>query len=93
MNTSPPIEDRFGKFSVCGIAFSPDGQRLLITDTGNRVIVGLRRTGDVIGNFGFFGHRRGSFSRTGSQRQQARAQTGRGQCEAHYVQASGVHAS
>jgi tRNA A-37 threonylcarbamoyl transferase component Bud32 len=40
-----PVADRFGKFSVCGIAFSPDGQHLLITDTGNRAVVGLRRTG------------------------------------------------
>lgn len=39
-----PVADRFGKFSPCGIAFNADGTKLLITDAGNRVIVGLRRT-------------------------------------------------
>jgi hypothetical protein len=38
-----PVADRFGKFSPCGIAFHSDGSRMLITDAGNRVIVGLRR--------------------------------------------------
>jgi hypothetical protein len=38
-----PVADRFGKFSPCGIAFSADGQRLVLTDQGNRVIVGLRK--------------------------------------------------
>ena len=46
-----PVADRFGKFSPCGIAFSEDGTHLLITDRGNRVIVGLRRKSGKALNF------------------------------------------
>lgn len=39
------IAERFGRLSLCGIAFSSDGKQLAITDIGNRVIVVLRRRG------------------------------------------------
>ncbi len=35
--------DRFNKLSDAGIAFSTDGKRMIITDSGNRAIVVLRR--------------------------------------------------
>lgn len=37
------IAERFGKFSLGGIAFSSDGQRMVLTDNGNRAIVILKR--------------------------------------------------
>lgn len=39
------IADRFGRLGPCGIAFSADGKRLVLTDRGHRVIVVLRRKG------------------------------------------------
>lgn len=40
--------DRFGKLGTGGLAFSPDGQQLIITDVGNRAIVVLRRVSPQI---------------------------------------------
>jgi hypothetical protein len=37
------VATHFGKLSACGIGFSADGRRLVLTDRGNRVIVVLRR--------------------------------------------------
>lgn len=39
------IADRFGRLGACGIAFSADGKRLVLTDRGHRVIVVLKRKG------------------------------------------------
>lgn len=38
------VAQNFGRIAVNGIAFAPDGRRLVLTDTGNRVIVVLKRT-------------------------------------------------
>jgi hypothetical protein len=37
------VATHFGKLSACGIGFSADGKRLVITDRGNRVIVVLKK--------------------------------------------------
>jgi serine/threonine protein kinase len=41
--TVEPFVTRLGKPSKNGLAFSPDGQRMIITDTGNHAIVVLKR--------------------------------------------------
>ena len=37
------IAERFGKLSACGLAITSDGQRLVVTDKGNRVMLVLKR--------------------------------------------------
>jgi serine/threonine protein kinase len=37
------IADRFGKMGICGIGISADGQRLIVTDKGNGVILVLKK--------------------------------------------------
>ena len=38
------VARNFGRIGPNGLAFAPDGRRLVLTDTGNRVIVVLKRT-------------------------------------------------
>jgi hypothetical protein len=37
------VAERFGKLGACSLGMSPDGQRLVITDEGNGVVVVLKR--------------------------------------------------
>ena len=37
------VAERFGRLSTCGVALSMDGKRMILTDTGNRVIIVLQR--------------------------------------------------
>jgi serine/threonine protein kinase len=39
------IAHSFGKLRFCGVGISQDGQRLIVTDTGNRVVIVLKRKG------------------------------------------------
>lgn len=38
------VAQNFGRVGLNGLAFTPDGKRLVLTDSGNRVIVVLKRT-------------------------------------------------
>ncbi len=38
------VAQNFGRFAPNGLAFAPDGQRLVLTDSGHRLIVVLKRT-------------------------------------------------